>query len=87
MLKVKLGNGLLKLLGGLTLEFYLMHGIFVEVFGFNFLDIRPSLYYIRSVPLYILVVLACSVPLTAAYHFLWTKLRALIVRDKKRAEG
>ena len=44
----------------MTLEFYLMHGLFVELFGYSFLDVADSLVYIRTVPLYIAAVLACS---------------------------
>ena len=62
MMKVRLGNRMLAWLGGMTLDFYLMHGIFVELFGYNFLDLTESLVYIKNVPLYIAAVLACSVP-------------------------
>ena len=51
LLKVRIGNKLWTLLGAFTLEFYMMHGIFVEMFGFNWLDYAPSLYYIKKVPL------------------------------------
>ena len=71
MMKVRLGNRLLALLGRVTLEFYLMHGIFVELFGFSFLDFTKSIHYIRSVPLFLLVVLACAIPATALFHLLW----------------
>lgn len=71
MMKVRLGNRLLTLLGAYTLELYLMHGIFVELFGYNFQDVARSAYYIKNVPLYILAVLACSVPGTALFHLLW----------------
>ena len=61
MMKVKLGNRALAWLGAMTLDFYVVHGIFVELFGYNFLDLAPSLFYIKNVPLYITAVLACSV--------------------------
>ena len=61
-MKIRTGNKLLTFFGGITLETYLVHGIFVELFGFNFLDVTKSLYYIKSVPLYVFVVLVCSVP-------------------------
>ncbi len=61
-MKIHIGNRLLAFFGGITLEFYLMHGIFVELFGYNFLDILPSVSYIKSVPLYLIVLFACSVP-------------------------
>ena len=43
-------------MGGLTLEFYIIHGLFVELFGFNFIDVAKSLYYIKNVALYTVVV-------------------------------
>lgn len=61
-MKIKLGNKVLGFMGALTLEFYLIHGLFVDLFGFDFLEIRPSLYYIRNVALYLLVVIVLSVP-------------------------
>ena len=61
-MEIHIGNRLLAFFGGITLEFYLMHGIFVELFGYNFLDILPSVSYIKSVPLYLIVLFACSVP-------------------------
>ena len=77
MMKVRLGNRALKWLGGATLEFYLMHGIFVELFGYNFLDISNSLIYIRSVPLYCAAVLGCAVPATALFSVAWKRVVAL----------
>ena len=71
LLKVRIDNKLWTLLGVFTLEFYMMHGIFVEMFGFNWLDYAPSLYYIKKVPLYIPVVLACSAVGTVLFSLLW----------------
>ena len=73
MMKVKFGNKVLAWLGAVTLDLYLMHGIFAELFGYSFLDITRSLVYIRNVPLYIAAVLACSIP--AALLFRWIRLR------------
>lgn len=78
LLKIKLGNKLLALAGSKTLELYLMHGMFVELFGYDFLEKIPSLHYIKNVPLYILVVFACAIPLTAVYSFVWKKLLKLL---------
>jgi len=75
MMKVRLGNKVLAWLGGVTLEFYLMHGIFVELFGYNFLDLAPSIIYIRNVPFYIAAVLACSVPAALLFRWLLKKLK------------
>ncbi len=82
MLKVKLGNKLLAIAGSVTLELYLMHGMFVELFGFDFLEKVPSLHYIKNIPLYILVVFACAIPLTAVYSFIWKKLVKLLPKPR-----
>ena len=84
MMKVRLGNRILAWLGAMTLEFYLIHGIFVELFGYNFLDFTDSIVYIKSVPLYIAAVLACSVPATMLFHRLW-KFTAGLLRKRKAA--
>lgn len=77
-MKIKLGNKVLGFMGALTLEFYLIHGLFVELFGFDFLEIRPSLYYIRNVALYLLVVIVLSVPSAV----LLQKVHHMILRKK-----
>lgn len=61
-LKIKIGNKLLAFMGTITMEFYLIHGLFIELFGYSFLDIRPSIYYIRNVALLVIIVVACSIP-------------------------
>lgn len=55
-MKIKIGNRFLAFMGGLTLEFYIIHGLFVELFGFNFIDVAKSLYYIKNVAIYTVVV-------------------------------
>lgn len=63
-MKIRVGNFLLDTLGKMTLETYLVHVLFVELFGFSFIinTIEP-LIYIKSVSLYVLVVIACSLSL------------------------
>lgn len=61
-MKITIGNKILKFMGGITLEFYLIHGLYVELFGFSFIDVTPPLYYIRNVALMVLVVTVLSVP-------------------------
>ena len=85
MMKVRLGNKALVLLGSVTLEFYLIHGIFVDLFGYNFADVANSAVYIKNVPLYMLTVLACSIPATILFHFLWTGLVKLLRLKKNPA--
>ena len=74
LMKVHLGNKALSLLGSVTLAFYLIHGMFVDLFGFDFAGVAKSAVYIKNVPLYILAVLACTIPATALFHCLWKGL-------------
>lgn len=62
MMKVKIGNAVLKFMGTITLEFYIIHGLFVELFGYNFADSVKSLKYIRNPGLHLLITVICSVP-------------------------
>lgn len=61
-MKVKIGNRILGFMGTITLEFYLIHGLYVELFGYSFLDLAPSLYYIKNVALLVVVVVVLSIP-------------------------
>lgn len=74
MMKIRLGNRVLAWLGAVSLDFYLMHGIFVELFGYNFLDISDSIVYIRQPALFTAAVLACSVPATLLFRWLRMKI-------------
>ncbi len=68
-MKVKIGNKVLLFLGVSTLEIYLVHPLFVQLFSFAF--IRPSaapLYHIENPFLYAAAVVAVSVPLAYALH-------------------
>ncbi len=76
MMKCRFGNRALTWLGKMSLDFYLAHGIFVELFGFSFLDRAKPLYYIRSVPLFLLTVLACG----AVSAMLFRRLRMAVTR-------
>ena len=52
---------ILSFYGSMTLEFYLIHGVFIQVFGHHFIDDRtPPVCYIRNVALYVLVVFILS---------------------------
>ena len=82
MMKIRIGNKLLEILGGLTLEIYLIHGIFVELFGYDFCEIVPSITYIRNVGLYVLVVLACTVAGTFLFHLLYKNVMKIFRTGK-----
>ena len=85
MMKVKFGNRALAWLGAMSLEFYLMHGLFVELFGYSFLDAARSLVFIRNVPLYVLAVLACSVPAALGFHLLCKRVYGLLTGERERS--
>ena len=59
--KSSLIGKVLSFYGSLTLEFYLIHGLYVQIFGHHFLDNSlPPVYHIKNLFLYILVVFALS---------------------------
>ena len=61
-MKVRFGNKVLIFFSGITLEFYLIHGVFVELFGFSFLDITKPLFYIKNVAAFVAVVSLLGIP-------------------------
>lgn len=61
-MKIKFGNKLLGFMGGITLEFYLIHGLFLEFFSYKFCGIVPSITRIKNVALLIVIVFALSIP-------------------------
>ena len=61
-MKVAFGNKFLKFMGTITLEFYLIHGLYVELFGWQFDGGVPSPHHIKYVLVYVLVVFALGVP-------------------------
>jgi len=61
-MKIRIGNKVIDFMGTITLEFYLIHGLFVELFGFSFVDVTHSLYFIKNVFLFGIVVAVCAVP-------------------------
>ena len=82
MMKVKLGNKALAWLGAVSLDFYLIHGIFVELFGYNFMDISRKSIYIKNPALHTLAALACTVP--AVLLFRWIRLKITGLTQKKK---
>ena len=76
-LKVKIGNPVLKFMSWISLEFYLVHGMFVEMFGFDWLDVRKSVYYIRNVALYEAVVLISGIAAALLIKLLMKPVRLL----------
>ena len=86
-MKVKIGNKFLKFMGTITLEFYLIHGLFVELCDHTFDGGVKSPFPIKNVFLYVIVVYVLGV----ASALLLKKLHGLIlgtgkVRGKKEVE-
>ena len=78
-LKIKVGNPVLKFLGKMTLELYLVHGLFIYIFNFYVIDYSgKAIMYIESVPLYVLAVFACSVPVAFLISLLDRKISKLL---------
>ncbi|MBO6239767.1 MAG: acyltransferase [Butyrivibrio sp.] len=75
-MKVAFGNKFLKFMGTITLEFYLIHGLYVELFGWQFDGGVPSPHHIKYVLVYVLVVFALGVPSA----MLLKKLHGVILR-------
>ena len=61
-------SSLLGFLGGLTLELYLMHGFFVNLFYQPFYDKGTGIFTVGSPALYILLVLACAMVPTLLFR-------------------
>ena len=55
-LKLRIGNRFLDFMGTITLQFYLIHGLYSELFTYAFEGKFKSLYYIKNPLLFVLVV-------------------------------
>lgn len=83
MMKVRIGNKALAWLGSYSLEFYLLHGLFVELFGYDFMNSARSLVQIKIVPLYAAAVIACTVPAVMGFRWVCRKIHRLLIRERK----
>lgn len=72
-LKIQFNNKVLLFYNSISLEFYLIQGLFVHAFSYSYFDAIKSIYYIKNIVLYIVVV------------FVLTTLSAFIINfiDKK----
>ena len=83
-MKLKVGNKVTGFLGKFTLELYLVHGIFIHMFGFYMIHDRiKPVYYIENVPLFVLVVIGFSIPVSFALSKL-DKAVGNAIRPKKK---
>ena len=68
-MKIRIGNKVLLFLGTFTLEIYLVHPLFVQLFGFAFVqDTVKPLYHIQNPFLYAAAVTVISIPLAYLLH-------------------
>ncbi|MCR4793194.1 MAG: acyltransferase [Lachnospiraceae bacterium] len=83
-LKLKIGNRFLKFMGGITLEFYLIHGLFIGLFGRS-MDGLNGIYHIQNVFLHVLAVFALGTLSAAGL----SRLRKAVFRKRKvsRTDG
>ena len=80
-MKVKIGNPVLSFLGKFTLEFYLVHPLFVQLFSFAFVNnMTPPILYIKNQFLYVLAIIALTIPIAFGLHLLmnviWKKKKS-----------
>lgn len=78
-MKIKIGNKALSFLGGMTLELYLIHVLFVELFCQKFLGRVEPLFYIKNPFLYILAVTGLTLPLAWLVSLVRSKVLPLII--------
>lgn len=79
--KIRLRNAVTAFLGSMTLELYLIHVLFVEMFGYCFVSSdNGAVCYIRSLWLYIPVVLILSI--ACAYGLSWVRKGAHCLYEK-----
>lgn len=81
----KATSRLLSFYGGLTLELYLMHGFFVNLFYQPFYDKGTGVLTIASPPIYILLVLVCGTTLAPLFKQV-TKAIYCAVHESARKE-
>ena len=61
-MKIRIGNRFLYFMGTITMEFYLIHGLFLGLFSYDFDGVARSLYYLKNVPLLVLLTFVPSLP-------------------------
>jgi len=84
-MKISLNNIALKFLSKITLEFYLIHGLFVSLFCFSFDEMGTSLYYITTPIIYVAVVVILSLLLSVPYKKINQLIYNMIFKKKKES--
>lgn len=81
--RIQLKNRILAFVGSMTLELYLIHGFFVQLFGFSFVNDKVApLYYIKNVFVYAVVVFICSLLSAALLHLIQKKIMVFITHNR-----
>lgn len=73
-LKIRFNNKVLLFYESISLEFYLIQGLFAHMFSFLYFDTFKPLYYIKNIPLYTIVVLVCSTISGLVLHIVDSKI-------------
>lgn len=63
-MKVRIGNKLLGFMGTITFEFYIIHGLVIEFFSYQFCDVVDPIVRITNVALMVVVVFVSAIPLS-----------------------
>ncbi|MCR5650086.1 MAG: acyltransferase [Lachnospiraceae bacterium] len=74
-MKIHIGNRVLHFLGSFTLELYLVHPFFVQIFAFAFIKegVKP-VFYIKNPFVYMLAIIIPSIPLAYLFKKLMDKI-------------
>lgn len=78
-LKCKFNSKVLEFYGNISLEFYLIQGLFVQTFSFSYFDMVKPLYYIKNVPIYTIICIVCSTGVGFLLHYIDGKIRDFLI--------
>lgn len=85
-LKCKFNNRVLSFYNSISLEFYLIQGLFVHAFSYSYFDAVKPIYYIKNIPLYILIVFVLATISAFIISFVDSKIVQFWNYFKKREE-
>ena len=63
-MKIRIGNRLLGFMGTITFEFYIIHGLVIELFSYRFCDVVKPIVRITNGALMVIVVFVLAIPLS-----------------------
>ncbi|MBR6402147.1 MAG: acyltransferase [Eubacterium sp.] len=70
-MKIRIGNPILKFLGTFTLEFYLVHPLFIQMFSYAFVnDMAKPIFYIKNQFIYVMISIVLTIPIAYGLHLL-----------------